>query len=417
MLTLAVSLYFMGNGFSRCAIGHRRAATAYRTAGHLLRIAVSVTLVFAREGGQFIHTSHKTLNTVQALRALAASGVLFYHVLYVLAHRAGYSFHETDVTGSGVDLFFIISGFIMFYTTAGEFSQPNASYLFIRRRAIRIIPLYWLCTAIVVLLLGFFPYFFRYSVFEWSTAIPSFFFLLSKNSAGAVGTVLQTGWTLCFEFYFYVVFAILLRWHQKFFLPASAAVFLCGICVGQLRGDIPIWASVATNPLLMEFFAGTLIALLFMRGFAMPGAVAACLIVFGTALIGMTAIWDTNAGTNGTRVLWWGLPSAAILIGAISLERLGIRVPRLLVALGNSSYSLYLTHPLVLPVFGKLGFVWHVSDKVPAIIFGLLAFATSLFAGHAAYRLVEVPLTRYCAMVWRSPVLAGSVPAAQGPRL
>jgi peptidoglycan/LPS O-acetylase OafA/YrhL len=380
-------------------------------AGHLLRIAVSVSLLL-RGRGRFIRTRHKTLNTVQALRALAASGVLFYHVLYVLAHRAGYSFQETAVTASGVDLFFVISGFIMFYTTVGEFGQPNASYLFIRRRAIRIVPLYWLCTAAVVLLLGLFPHLFRYSVFEWNTAIPSFFFLLSKNSAGRVGTVLQTGWTLCFEFYFYVIFAMLLRWPQKFFLPTSAAVFVCGICVGQLRGDIPIWASVATDPLLIEFFAGTLIALLFIRGLAMPGVVAVCLIVLGTVIIGMSAIWDPNGGTGGVRVLWWGLPSAAILIGAISLERLGIRVPRLLVALGNSSYSLYLIHPFVLPVFGKLGFVWHVSDKVPAVIFGMLAFVTSLFVGHAMYRLVEVPLTRYFTTVWGTPVPASPMPAA-----
>jgi exopolysaccharide production protein ExoZ len=343
---------------------------------------------------------------------LAASGVLFYHVLYVLAHRAGYSFQETEVTASGVDLFFVISGFIMFYTTVGQFGRPNASYLFLRRRAIRIVPMYWLCTAIVVLLLAFFPHLFRYSVFEWNTAIPSFFFLLSKNLTGRVGTVLQTGWTLCFEFYFYVIFAILLRWPQKYFLPAAAALFVCGISVGQLRGDIPIWASVATDPLLMEFFAGALIALLFIRGLAMPGVVAAGLIVLGTATIGMSAIWGTNAGAYGVRVLWWGLPSAAILVGAISLERLGIRVPRLLVALGNSSYSLYLTHPFVLPVFGKLGFVWHVSEKVPAVIFGMLAFVTSLFAGHAVYRLVELPLTRYLTTVWRTPVLASSVPAA-----
>jgi peptidoglycan/LPS O-acetylase OafA/YrhL len=329
-----------------------------------------------------------------------------------MAHRAGYSFQETDVTASGVDLFFVISGFIMFYTTVGQFAQPNASYLFIRRRAIRIVPLYWLCTAVVVLLLGFFPHLFQNSVFEWDTAIPSFFFLLSKNSAGVVGTVLQTGWTLCFEFYFYVVFAILLRWPRKFFLPTSAAVFVCGISVGQLRGDIPIWASVATDPLLIEFFAGTLIALLFIRGLAMPGVIAACLIVLGIAIIGMTAVWGTNAGTDGIRVLWWGLPSAAILIGAISLERLAIRVPRLLVALGNSSYSLYLTHPFVLPVFGKLGLVWHVSEKVPAVIFAMLAFVTSLLAGHAVYCLVEVPLTRYFTTVWRTPVLASSVPAA-----
>jgi len=110
----------------------------------------------AGAGGNPVMT-HKTLNTVQALRAIAAAGVLAYHVVYVMGHRAGYSLNDSSLGESGVDLFFVISGFIMIYTTAGSFNEPNASLAFMRRRIIRIVPLYWLCTTGIVLLLAFFP--------------------------------------------------------------------------------------------------------------------------------------------------------------------------------------------------------------------------------------------------------------------
>jgi peptidoglycan/LPS O-acetylase OafA/YrhL len=344
--------------------------------------------------------THKTLNSVQALRAIAASGVLSYHVVFMLAHRAGYSFNESNFGASGVDLFFVISGFIMMYTTAESFHEPSAPLAFMQRRIIRIVPLYWLCTTGVVLLLAFFPRLFTTVAFDWRAVVSSYLFLLSRNSTGFIGTVLQTGWTLCFEFYFYLVFALLLFWPRKFFWFASAAIFAGGIGLGNLSGNLPPWATVATDPILLEFYFGTVIGLLFIKGVTVTRPLSFIAIIIAIAAIGMTG----NVIQGGwTRVVCWGLPGAAILIGAVSLERTGLTVPRFLVALGNSSYSLYLTHPFVLPVFGKLGFAWHVSEKVSPFTFGLLAFVTSLFVGHAVYRFVERPAIRLLSKAWAIP--------------
>ena len=84
----------------------------------------------------------KTLLTVQALRAIAAAAVLGFHTVYMLVHNAGYAFRAPSFGESGVDLFFLISGFIMVYTSSGNFLEPGASATFLRRRAIRIVPLY-----------------------------------------------------------------------------------------------------------------------------------------------------------------------------------------------------------------------------------------------------------------------------------
>ena len=80
-----------------------------------------------------------------------------YHVFVMLVHNAGYVFEVSDLGAAGVDLFFVISGFIMVYTTHGSFGQPGASASFLRRRVIRIVPIYWLYTNVTVLLLAFAP--------------------------------------------------------------------------------------------------------------------------------------------------------------------------------------------------------------------------------------------------------------------
>ena len=62
-----------------------------------------------------------------------------------------------------------------------------------------------------------------------------------------------------------------------------------------------------------------------------------------------------------------------------------------------------MTHPFVLPVFGKLGLAWHVSEKIPPLVFGLPAFVTSLLVGHVIYRFVERPAIRHFSKAWVAP--------------
>lgn len=331
---------------------------------------------------------HKTLKNVQALRAIAAATVLSYHVLYVLANRAGYAFIEPKVGACGVDLFFVISGFIMIYTAADLFGELGAPLAFLQKRIMRIVPLYWLCTTGVVLLLAFFPRLFATGSFDWTSVVSSYFFVLSQNSAG-IGTVLQTGWTLCYEAYFYAIFALLLFWPRRFFWLSAAAIFCGGIEFGRLHGEVAPWARVAVDPLLLEFYAGAVLGALFLRGFVMP-AIAA-VIAIALAIVAIIAARNVDPGGWG-RVIYWGIPCAVILLGAISLERKSLIAPALLVILGDSSYSLYLTHPFVLPVFGKLGAAFHVAARIPAFVFASAAFVVAIIVAHAVYLLIERPM-------------------------
>jgi exopolysaccharide production protein ExoZ len=332
----------------------------------------------------------KTLFTVQALRAIAAASVVLYHVLYMLVHNAGYSFPFPDVGAAGVDLFFLISGFVMIYTHFDDFSEPGGSASFIRRRLIRIVPLYWLATTITVALLVCAPTLFSTIKLDWNNVTSSYLFLLSLNSEGVVGTVTQTGWTLCYEFYFYAMFAVLLLLPRKYFLIAAGLIFVAGLLVDATGMSVPPWATVATNPLLVEFYLGSVIGFLFLAGFSVPPGVAIVAIVLGVAGI-LTAGQPTDG--NWHRVLCWGLPCAVILATTVSLERTGVRVPKILVALGASSYSLYLVHPFVLPAFGKAWSLMHLAGKAPAFLPGFIAFSAALILAHGVHVWLEKPMT------------------------
>jgi exopolysaccharide production protein ExoZ len=143
-------------------------------------------------------------------------------------HNAGYVFQAPGFGASGVDLFFLISGFIMIYTSHAAFCRPGAPLSFLRRRAIRVVPMYWLYTTLVVLLLAFAPRLFSTVTFNWENAVASYLFLLSKIPGEGIGTVMQTGWTLCFEAYFYVLFAIFLNWPRRYLLIGLGFLFVAG---------------------------------------------------------------------------------------------------------------------------------------------------------------------------------------------
>jgi peptidoglycan/LPS O-acetylase OafA/YrhL len=147
---------------------------------------------------------------------------------------------------------------------------------------------------------------------------------------------------------------------------------------------------VATDPLLFEFFAGALIGALYFNGLALPRGIALVVLVLGIA--GIFAA--RNVVDEGwVRVLLWGSASAAILLGAISLESAKWIAPPFAVTLGDSSYSLYLTHPFVLPVFGKVGLALGIATVLPPFVFGVVVFFAALTAGHITYHLIERPLT------------------------
>jgi exopolysaccharide production protein ExoZ len=335
----------------------------------------------------------KTLFTIQALRAFAAASVVVHHILAVAVQKAGYRYQFPSTAAAGVDLFFLISGFIMVYTHFNDFGEVGSSSAFIWRRLIRVVPLYWIATTATIVLLLVIPSAFSTQRLAWDNVVPSYLLLLSREPDGSLNTILPTGWTLCYEMYFYALFALLLFLSRRMFLIVAGFVFAVGLTTYAAKFDIPAWATVATNPLLLEFYLGTLIAFLFIQGYWLPPLLA---IVGGAASIATVFLLGDPVPSDWMmRVLYWGLPAAIILSALVSLERAGLRVPRLLTALGESSYSLYLFHIFLVVAFAKMWSYTHLTETLPVYALGVVSFVGALGISHMIYLLVEKPLAQW----------------------
>jgi exopolysaccharide production protein ExoZ len=335
----------------------------------------------------------KTLFTIQALRALAAASIVVHHILVVAVGKAGYQYQFKSTAAAGVDLFFLISGFIMVYNHFEDFGERGSSTSFVWRRIIRVVPLYWIATTATVVLLLIVPGAFSTQRLHWTNVVPSYFLLLSREPNGSLNTIVPTGWSLCYEMYFYALFALLLFLSRRVFLIAAGAVFSAGLAIYAARIDVPAWATVAINPLLLEFYLGAIIAFLFIQGYCVPPVLA--VVGVAASIITVFLVGDPAPVHWMTRVLYWGVPAAIILSAAISLEKAGLRVPRVFTALGASSYSLYLSHIFLVVAFAKLWSYAHLTKTFPAYVLGIGSFAAALGMGHMIYLRVEKPLTRW----------------------
>jgi exopolysaccharide production protein ExoZ len=154
---------------------------------------------------------------IQGLRAIAALLVVGCH-FHDFADRYGFQSEALITIGAwGVDLFFVISGFIMIVVNWNKFSKPNAPKAFLIRRIVRIFPPYWLVTLVIVTAIIISPKLFHTWTVNTSNLLPSLLLLPSEQKP-----ILYVGWTLIFEMYFYYVFATLLNFSRKTALTVMA---------------------------------------------------------------------------------------------------------------------------------------------------------------------------------------------------
>lgn len=318
------------------------------------------------------------VRSIQYLRGVAAFGVLIYHAV----DRAGGVF---GVGAAGVDVFFVISGFIMWVVTC---RRPPTPGQFLLRRVERIVPLYWMTTLGVAALAIVVPAAFPAMRPTAPHVIQSLLFVPHHNEAGLIAPLIVPGWTLNYEMFFYVLFAAALLAPPKLRAWLLSAALVALVAIRPL-GDTqnPIWATY-TNPLLLEFGAGVWLGKCWSAD-RLPGrGVSWLLVALGFAGFAATAL--SGVDVEPARVLYWGLPALLIVTGAVSLERHG-PIPnwRPLQALGDASYSVYLVHGLAISAAFRALQVVHVT--APAVVLPV-SLAVGVAAGLATYRLVEKPL-------------------------
>jgi len=324
---------------------------------------------------------------VQYLRGIAALLVVWHHAreqLPGLQQLIDWSFGT-----SGVDLFFVISGFIMVVTTAGSKMGP---WQFWQRRFVRVVPLYWLLTLGMEAIWLVKPDLFKTLNVTTVNLVQSLLFIPHFSNAfpDRVWPLLVPGWTLNYEMFFYAVFGL------SMFLPVCGrlagltVVFLTLVLAGYVLGPFASAAlSIYTSALLLEFLAGAWIGSLYVRGrITLPPMFSLGLVVLGFVLL---VLRDSQPLGVMTQIL------GAILtvIGALNGRFAAWRSDTLR-ALGDSSYSLYLTHIFVL---GVTRMVWTRLSTSPltfdsGLTYILLSTVLCAIVGWLVYTYLESPLTQ-----------------------
>lgn len=317
---------------------------------------------------------------VQYARAAAALGVLAFHA----AQKAGVDF---AAGARGVDLFFVISGFIMWTISARQPREPGE---FLRARVERIVPLYWLATLFMVAgaFAGLFPT--LREELSWSHVLQSLLFIPHfAPGSGQIWPVLVPGWTLVFEMIFYLAFAGALSLAPRLRLVLLTGLFTGLVIVGLVLKPRDAIGLTVTDPLVLEFVAGMWIAVLMRGRRGMPAAVAVSAVALGLAMLLIIPFWGGLAERLACLV-----GAALCIAGAVSLDLRGatpnLRLPRFL---GDASYSTYLWHGVAVSVAGGLGARFDLP--VWAII--ALAVIGGLGAGAVSYLVIERPLGRMIA--------------------
>ena len=316
----------------------------------------------SREGAAVRAPADKgTVGAIQGLRFLASAMVLIGHLNHEAVQRAAefaaFQPFEPVWWAGGVDIFFVISGFIMYFIAADQFGKPGAASSFMRKRLMRLVPPYWLFTSLALLAMAVVPSQMAVNRAPLANVIGSYLFVPTGNAAGQMFPVLILGWTLNFEMLFYGIFAAGLLLPKRYGLVLIAFILLALSLAGfanaaQGAGPLGFWC----NPIVLEFLFGIGIAMLRRTGLRLDMGAAGLVIGLGLgSLVAMHGLGVTGAFW-AWRFVWAGLPAAILVGGAALMPPLANPGPlmRFIVLGGDASFALYLSHPFVLSLLAMV---------------------------------------------------------------
>ncbi len=339
---------------------------------------------------------------LQVLRAVAAILVFFYHseIYWKSVLPSTWLF---NLGLAGVDVFFVLSGYIMAATTA---SRDVTAASFLSHRIFRIIPLYWVVTLLFTLLffLGFNPV----GVTELTPEyLAKSLFFIPFLRGGAAEPIVTVGWTLNYEIFFYLIFSLcLLIPGMRARHPAVVMLILLAL-LPRVFGSQNFYAIYYGNPIMLEFcfgiasyhclkWMGTNFKPKWMPAFAAVFLLTS-LVLFFTPTLGLSEIEATQGSLASAyiRPFTWGLAGFFAVLSAVILERVRLVWHRFgLVEIGNASYSIYLIHGLMLHGVSKVAKSLLFSPLTFALVTTIGALVLSVIVGIIMFRCLESPINK-----------------------
>ncbi len=280
------------------------------------------------------------LHALQYLRAIAALVVVYSHACIQVPE---YKAHVMEFGSFGVDIFFVISGFIMLYI-----SKPNHKpKAFIVNRARRVAPLYWFFTLLMAVIFLIRPSLFANAELRVQALVQSLFFIphFSDAHPGEVWPIVAPGWSLNYEMYFYALFAASLFLAQRYRLWfISAAILGVFLLAHAIDGSGP-FSKFFTDGVVFEFIFGMLLAKAWLSGFRLSSRAGVVLFISGFALLILHSQGQLLASLNMPGIISYGIPATMVVAGTLYIQ-----MPKsdFGLLLGDASYALYLSHIFVL---------------------------------------------------------------------
>ena len=317
---------------------------------------------------------NKKLNNLQALRAFAALNVVLFHLI---GTSASYGFgvdHLKIFEGwgfNGVDIFFVLSGFIMVYIQKDKTISPATFFI---DRLTRIAPLYWLLTGTVLALTFIFPSIFRSDVSNIQIHSLASIFFMSQPLLEKM-PVLYDGWTLEYEMLFYLSIAIGLFFRKKILTYPFVMLVISFLIIFNLIQTVAF-----------EFLLGIFLGNLYLnidnnKKIQLASLVIGLTWFFSTLIVFR---WDGEIYTQ--RIIMYGLPSFLIIYGLLGIKQIHSGI---LTKLGDASYSIYLIQVFTIPAFYKIIKVIKLFDGVSHDFLAIICLISTAIGGYVLYELVE----------------------------
>ncbi len=329
----------------------------------------------------------KGLASVQALRGFAAIAVVCNHCLSQVTSDG--HFLPKEFFAFGVDIFFVISGFIMIYISSTKYVQPTQ---FITERIKRIFPLYFIFTSMVALTASLSPSAVRHSSFAFEHYLLSVFFIPHINpSTMTYSPLLRLGWTLNLEIYFYAIFALSMAINYRMRLWLSFIIITSILITTRLFPDLFGALVFYSNDIVLEFGFGMVLGWVF--GFThrtWPRSISLIL-----ALSAICFMFYVNIeGLSLPRSVGWGLPSSVLVWSALMLDRSRLEIDPVVIFAGDSSYSLYLSHLFVISALRIVWMKFHMpTDSWQSLaVFTVIGVVLAILVGSLTYLIIERPI-------------------------
>jgi peptidoglycan/LPS O-acetylase OafA/YrhL len=356
----------------------------------------------------------RTLAGLQIMRAVAALMVAVHHAMEVPRPGMGASVPPdwlTTAGAAGVDIFFVISGFIMMAVSFPQGRAAIDSWSFLRRRVARIYPFYWVTLGIILVgwQIGIFK---SLSPANRSLADIARSLLLAPSDT----LILSVAWTLVHEMNFYLLFALML-WTRSALacLLGVTGFLLLQMALGGYASD-PAVSLFLTRPIMLEFCFGMALGYAYAKGL-LPKRIPWALPTAALACVTLAPLFIPHGSTGGLdaddRVWAWGIPAAVLVAACVSWPIEEGPLSRAWVLLGDASYAIYLLHPFVMLGYGKALGAFRFLLHMPQAPLILGATVLSAAVGTAAHVAVERPISKAARrlLLWERPRARAKQPA------